>query len=118
MRTYVERTSYSSSLVVDINPLKFQLYKKPLVIVAREGQKTRLLKWANGPGQYLSGECKFSLKALGWWELKDEGYLSDNGSIVVSEFRKHDSVFFMDPERVYQPASRAYNGLIHFLSTL
>lgn len=118
MKVYIERTSYGSSQIVDINPLKLQLYKRPLVIVAREGQKIRLLKWVSGPGQYLGEEDKFGLKALGWWELKDEGYLSSTGSIVVSEFRKHDSVFFMDPERVYQPASRSYSELIRLLTSL
>ena len=116
MDTYTEHTLYGGSVIVDINPLKLQKYKRPLVIVARDGQKIRLLKWASEDARYLE-EGGFKLEVLGWWELEKSSYLLSDG-INRPLFKKHDVVFFMDPNRVFLPARDSFNILIQLVSSL
>lgn len=106
MKTHIEQTVYGKDKIVDINPIKLQLYHSPLVITAREGQKIRLLKLAKHLQQF-----NVAATVLGWWELRKTGYIDWHG-FKPEVLKEHDAVFFMSPKRVYPLAQAAYAALI------
>lgn len=68
--------------IVDVNLALLNSYSKPLVICAREGQKTRLLK-AKEEGHHKA-------EVLGWWDYRGE----------VKDLAQYDVVVVIDPYRI------------------
>lgn len=113
MTVITEDTKYSGPEIIDVNPLRLQALKNPLIIVARDAQKIRLLKWVNAH----KGTINTNIKVLGWWEL-DKGYLNQDAFPIDSAFQSHDAVVFVSPERVYPPARPAFKRLIQYIAGL
>jgi len=88
-KLFVEYTDYSYSPPVDISIFRVHQWSNPLIVCAREQQKTRLRAM-----QEL-GLIRKSVSIKGWWDM--------NGSI--DSLFEYDAIFVLDPERIGEPAA-------------
>ena len=111
-KVFIRNTKYfPNRKPIDINPLELQLYKSFLVVCAREGQVIRLTPLVEKlVEENVVDSCSY---VLGWWKL---GYLFKDNPNSNQAFREYFStkkhIFFMDPERVWEPVRKDYSTLI------
>jgi hypothetical protein len=90
-KLFVEYTDYEYQPAMDINPFRIHQWLNPIIVCAREGQKTRLLRL-----QRL-GKLRKSVKVAGWWDL---------GGQPIDDLFQYDAIFVLDPERIGIPAAK------------
>jgi hypothetical protein len=92
----------------DVDPFTIVKYSKPLIICARQSQKSRLNAVYKGTTATI----------IGWWDLRDRYFYNILGCPVLDAFREHDAILILTPERVWEPVQAAYNSLIDWLSKI
>jgi hypothetical protein len=98
-KLFVEYTDYNIVPPLDVNPFTVNTYLKPIIVCAREGQKTRVSKLI---------ECGIlNAEVVGWWDLT---------GMPIDVLLEHDAVFVLDPERIgYKPARLQWQKVIECL---
>lgn len=108
MKIIEETTRFINDLQIDLNYLKLQQYKNPLVIATREAQIYRILDWQDRNNYPV-------FQIIGWWDLLNRGYLCNNG-LIRSKWVEHDVVIFLDKNR--SSDIKIYELLINTVSAL
>lgn len=92
MKHIVEKTVITpDDVIIDLNYLRLQLYKNPLIIAVREGQIARINQW-------LQRNQKTNVDVVGWWDLVEKDYI-DKKVGVKPKLKKYDMIIFLDPTR-------------------
>lgn len=90
-KLFVEYTDYEYQPPVDISLFKIHQWVKPIIVCARQGQKTRLLNLKR------LGFLRERVEVVGWWDLAGQ---------VLEDLFEYDAVFVLDPERIGEDAPR------------
>lgn len=108
MKIIQETTRFINDEQIDINYLLVQKYNKPLAIATREGQIHRILAWQD--------QRNVTFSVVGWWDLINKGYMSDDG-LIRTKWIGHDVVIFLDSARagdkeVYETLKKIVSNLL------
>ena len=94
-KLYYCNTIYNANPISDVNPLILQRYQreKILIFCAREQQVQRIKN-------NTSAEDENRILVLGWWEMKDMGFITETYGLNFKEIDKWDIIVIVSKARI------------------